>query len=195
MFDDSLLPAVEFPNRVATNGGSILEDRNPLSSVAVGQDPGHLGSTQISCLPLRAVSFNDHSGPYKHCHCHFWHITYRLKNGSEGKASACKVEDLGSIPETWVWSLGQEDPLEKEMAFHSSTLAWKIPRTEKPGAGYSPWDRKESDTPERLHFHFTDITSRCAVLACKTLHDLTQLLLQSHLHWFSVGTLHSQGTQ
>ena len=30
--------------------------------------------------------------------------------------------------ETWVWSLGQEDPLEKEMATHSSTLAWKIPK-------------------------------------------------------------------
>ena len=34
--------------------------------------------------------------------------------------------------ETWVWSLGREDPLKKEMATHSSTLAWKIPWTEKP---------------------------------------------------------------
>ena len=34
---------------------------------------------------------------------------------------------------TWVWSLGQEDPLEKEMATHSSILAWRIPWTEKPG--------------------------------------------------------------
>ena len=33
----------------------------------------------------------------------------------------------------WVWSVGQEDPLEKEMAMHSSTLAWKIPGTEGPG--------------------------------------------------------------
>ena len=33
----------------------------------------------------------------------------------------------------WIPSLGQEDPLEKEMAIHSSTLAWKIPLTEKPG--------------------------------------------------------------
>ena len=37
------------------------------------------------------------------------------------------------MQKTWVWSLGQEDPLEKEMATHSSTLAWKIPWTEKPG--------------------------------------------------------------
>ena len=35
--------------------------------------------------------------------------------------------------ETWVQYLGQEDPLEKEMATHSSTLAWKIPWTEEPG--------------------------------------------------------------
>ena len=46
-----------------------------------------------------------------------------------------------------VLSLGQEDPLEKEMATHSSILAWRIPRTEEPG-GYSPWGRKESDTTE-----------------------------------------------
>ena len=37
------------------------------------------------------------------------------------------------MQETWVWFLGGEDPLEKEMATHSSTLAWKIPWTEEPG--------------------------------------------------------------
>ena len=35
--------------------------------------------------------------------------------------------------EMWVWSLGQEDPLEEEMATHSSILAWKIPWREEPG--------------------------------------------------------------
>ena len=40
---------------------------------------------------------------------------------------------LPAMQETWVQSLGQEDPLEKEMATHSSTLACKIPWTEKPG--------------------------------------------------------------
>ena len=43
------------------------------------------------------------------------------------------VKRLSTMQETWVWSLGQEDPLEKEMAIHSSTIAWKIPRTEEPG--------------------------------------------------------------
>ena len=46
--------------------------------------------------------------------------------GSEVKASACNAGDLGSIP-------GQEDPLEKEMASHSSILAWETPWTEEPG--------------------------------------------------------------
>jgi len=43
------------------------------------------------------------------------------------------VKRLPVMRETCVWSLGQEDPLEKEMATHSSTLAWKIPWTEEPG--------------------------------------------------------------
>ena len=43
------------------------------------------------------------------------------------------VKNLPAVRETWVWSLGGEDPLEKGMATHSSTLAWKIPWTEEPG--------------------------------------------------------------
>ena len=43
------------------------------------------------------------------------------------------VKRLPTVRKTWVQSLGWEDLLEKEMATHSSTLAWKIPRTEEPG--------------------------------------------------------------
>ena len=43
------------------------------------------------------------------------------------------VKRLPTMQETWVQSLGQEDPLEKEMATHSSILAWKIPWIEEPG--------------------------------------------------------------
>ena len=42
------------------------------------------------------------------------------------------VKNLPAVQETWVWSLGWEDPLEKEMAAHSSIPAWKIPWTEEP---------------------------------------------------------------
>ena len=43
------------------------------------------------------------------------------------------VKNLPAMQETWVQSLGQEDPLEKGMATHSSILAWEIPWTEEPG--------------------------------------------------------------
>ena len=43
------------------------------------------------------------------------------------------VKCLSAMQETWVRSLGREDPLEKEMAAHSSILAWKIPWMEEPG--------------------------------------------------------------
>ena len=43
------------------------------------------------------------------------------------------VKHLPTVQETWVQSLGWEDPLDKEMATHSSTLAWKISCTEEPG--------------------------------------------------------------
>jgi len=43
------------------------------------------------------------------------------------------VKNLAAMQETWVRSLGREDPPEKEMATHSSILAWRIPWTEEPG--------------------------------------------------------------
>ena len=46
---------------------------------------------------------------------------------------AQRVKRLPAMQETWVQFLGWEDPLEKEIAAHSSTLAWKVPWTEKPG--------------------------------------------------------------
>ncbi|XP_055262096.1 LYR motif-containing protein 4 isoform X1 [Moschus berezovskii] len=65
------------------------------------------------------------------------------------------VNSLPVVQETGVRSLGREEPLEKAMATHSSTLAWKIPWMEEPGskeAWYSPCGSKESDTTEQLHF-------------------------------------------
>ena len=53
-------------------------------------------------------------------------LTIRNPWGSDGKESSCNAEDP-------VWSLGQEDPLEKEIATHSSILAWEIPWEEEPG--------------------------------------------------------------
>ena len=66
-------------------------------------------------------------------------------------------KNLPAVQETQVRSLGQEDPLEKGMATHSSILAWRIPLTEEPGGlqrvghqyvNNSPWGHKELDTTE-----------------------------------------------
>jgi len=56
------------------------------------------------------------------------------------------VKNLPAMKETWVQSLGWEDPLEKGMAAHSSVLAWRIPWTEKPGGLQS----MGSQSPTRL---------------------------------------------
>ena len=73
-----------------------------------------------------------------------------------GGMVAQTVKRLSTMRETWVRSLDREDSLEKEMATHSSTLAWKIPWTAELGAGHCPWGRKESGTTERLRFHSRD---------------------------------------
>ena len=59
------------------------------------------------------------------------------------------VKNLPAVQKTQVRSLGQDDPLEKEMATHSSILAWRIPHTEEPGR-LQFMGSKESDTTERL---------------------------------------------
>ena len=82
------------------------------------------------------------------------------------------VKNLPAMQETWVQSLGWEDPLEKGMAIHSSTLAWRSPWTEESGrlqAIYNPWGRKESDTTEQLTIYKTEgkgyISSHSVILS------------------------------
>ena len=54
-----------------------------------------------------------------------------------GFPNGSAVQNLPAIQETRMWSLGQEDPLEKEMTTYSSVLAWEIPWTEEPGGPQS----------------------------------------------------------
>ena len=63
------------------------------------------------------------------------------------------VKCLPPMWENQVRCLGQEDPLENEMATHSSVLAWKI-HGQRSLAGYSPWGPKESVRTETTSFHF-----------------------------------------
>ena len=66
------------------------------------------------------------------------------------------VKNLSAMQKTWVPSLGQENPLEKEMATHSSILAWRIPWTEEPGRLQAVgWQRLGHDwATNTFTFHF-----------------------------------------
>ena len=68
---------------------------------------------------------------------------------------AQRIKRLPAMQETWVQSLGQEDPLEKEMATHSSILAWRIPWTEEPGELQSTGSQRVGHNwVTSLQFHF-----------------------------------------
>ena len=73
-----------------------------------------------------------------------------------------RLKHLPAMWETWVRSLGWEDPLEKEMATHSSILAWRIPWMEELG-GLQSMGRKQSDMTERLCFHFLPRSKRLLI--------------------------------
>ena len=58
------------------------------------------------------------------------------------------VKNPPEMQETWVRSLGWEDPLEEGVTIHSSILAWRKPQGQRSLADYRPWGRKESDMTE-----------------------------------------------
>ena len=78
------------------------------------------------------------------------------------------VKSLPAIQETWIRFLGQEDPLEKEMATGSSTLAWKIPWTEEPGRlQFTGSLRVGHNWATSLHFTCCSMSSyNCCFLTC-----------------------------
>ena len=71
----------------------------------------------------------------------------RSFNGLGASLVAQTVKNPTAMRETWVPSLGWEDPLEEGMATHSNILPWEIPWTEEPG-GLQSMGHKESDTTE-----------------------------------------------
>ena len=90
---------------------------------------------------------------------------------------AQSVKNLPAMQETQVRFLGQEDPLEKEMAIHSSILAWKPPSTEEPG-GLQSMGSQESDTTQRLnHHHHIYIRGMQKIFFCIASWDYTNLRL------------------
>ena len=119
----------------AQGGGSCLRD----SMVSAEGSPGLCrppiensvgrGSRRRTCFALQTALVS----PNKASHHHLtWCFNCILSNNSR-YLLAQTVEPLPAMQETWVRSLGREDPLEKEMATHSSILAWRIPWRDEPG--------------------------------------------------------------
>ena len=75
------------------------------------------------------------------------HPSCGISMSHEASLVAQMVKNLPAMQEAWVWSLGQEGPLEKGIATHSSILGWRTPWTEEPA---SPRGRRESDATEQL---------------------------------------------
>ena len=101
----------------------------------------------------------------------------------EASLVAQTVKNLPAVQETWVRSLGQEDPLEKGIVTHSSTLAWRIPRTK---ADYSPGGRKESDMTEQLTLSLFIELGSTGEFGAEEYHNMTfMLLLLLLLSYFS----------
>ena len=88
------------------------------------------------------------------------------------------VKNPPAMQETWVWSLGWEDPLEKGKATHPSILAWRIPWL------YSPQGHKESDTTEQL-----SLESYCMMWSLNCIHFL---LFSSDIFLYVKGSYHTQ---
>ena len=95
--------------------------------------------------------------PWVFCFLSFFFFLMFLSSKRSWLEVAQTVKWLPAVRETRVWSLGWEDPLEKEMATHSSTLAWKIPWTEEPGGLQSMGSQRvghDCAASLWLHFHF-----------------------------------------
>ena len=109
-------------------------------------------------------------------------IIIAIPKGSDGASMvAHTVKCLPTMRETWVRSLGQEDPLEKEMAIHSSTLAWKMPWMEEPGRLQSMGlQRVRHVWATSLHFTSRALTTIVATQTCPFTHSYNPTLAQLH---------------
>ena len=109
--------------------------------------------------------------------CHMVHFKYVHTSWIGASLVAQRVKRLPTMQETRVQSLGREDPLEKGMATHSSTLAWKIPWTEKTGrlpsmGSQSPWGQTRLSNFTFTFFHFGGSDSKESTCSAKDPHSI-----------------------
>ena len=107
--------------------------------------------------------------------------------GSVGEESTSNVGDPG-------WILGGEDPLEKEMAAHSSILAWRIPRTEEPGGPQFMGSQRIGQDQASKHTQFIVIMSYWLYCLCEseshsTVHEILQARTRVGCHFLLQGII------
>ena len=116
--------------------GSELSIRRPCRQVLLPNLPASWDQTNRLILIVALFKFQ--------CRWKFWQLLdylflrgcllkFQLSSSFPDFLGGAVVNNPPANAEDQVWSLGQEDPLEEEMAAHSSTLAWEMPRTEEPG--------------------------------------------------------------
>ena len=107
----------------------------PCSTVYVDWDTEARKMPIISCMEKEDVAYRYvYINIYTHSHTiHTYMHTHANSEGLSRWLSSKNLPAVQETHETWVWSLGWEDPLEEGMATHSSILAWRMPRTEEPG--------------------------------------------------------------
>ena len=109
---------------------------------------------------------------------------------------AQSVKHLPAMQEAWVQFLGQEDPLEKEMATHSSTLAWRIPWREEPGRLQSMGlQRVRHNWATSLHFTSRHFTSHASKVMLKILQARLQQYVNRELADVQAGFRKGRGTR
>ena len=99
---------------------------------------------------------------------------------SQEPVGAQSVKNLPAIQKTWVWSLGQEDPLEKGMETHSSILAWRIPWTEEPGGLQSMGSQRVSHDWVTSSFTFFQVSAK---LVNVRWWQTRKIIWPSNRHW------------
>ena len=89
--------------------------------------------SEVLVFKISVLSFSLNFFPVSSFNFHIWVWLYQKKKKICASLIAQLVKNLPAVQETHIWFLGWEDLLEKEMATHSSILAWRIPWTEEPG--------------------------------------------------------------
>ena len=112
----------------------------------------------------------------------YLYIIYYYIYGRDSQV-AQTVKNLPTRWEPWVQSLGWKDPLEKEMATHSSILAWRT-HGQRSLAGYSLWGHRESDTTEHTHVYEIYISiciygCFCATMTSNLIHEAQNICCQA----------------